>query len=415
MGSTTVSFIFLTLTYTCITHPIAADEFARKLEKYIENLVNCKNLTGLAVTVVKWNETIYQGGFGYQTLEEKQPVTEKTLFNVGGNTKAFTSTLAADAVGRGKLQWDEPLQTVLGKDFQLQDEFRTSEATIRDLLAHKLGMPSYWGVTTAVMNLTREEIVKRFRYFPVKYGFRERFHYSNYPFVLAAATIEKATGERWEEAMYNRIYKPLGMTGARIAATMTDDDWSKTAWSYTWINNTYVKNPEKTNIRTIVEIDPAAGVFINAEDMAKWIKFHLNGGNDEKGTQLVDSAALQETYKPMMPSLSGRRLYKPKYPVDNFNPTYAMGWRNGLYRGRPTMFHAGSYSSYASRVTFFPSDGIGVWSAVSTDSSLFSQFDVNRFVSWFATDLLLGKTPWLNKTTSCDPLLICYSHANITA
>ena len=41
----------------------------------------------------------------------------------------------------------------------------------------------------------------------------------------------------------------LGMTGARIADRMTDDDWSNTAWSYTWINNTYVKNPEITNIR----------------------------------------------------------------------------------------------------------------------------------------------------------------------
>ena len=60
--------------------------------------------------------------------------------------------------------------------------------------------------------------------------------------------------------------------------------------------------------------------------------------------------------------------------------------------GRPNVYHTGSYSSYASRVTFFPTDGIGVWSAVSTDSSLFSQYDVNRFVSWFAIDLLLGES-----------------------
>ena len=112
------------------------------------------------MAVVKWNETVYQGGFGYQTLEGKQRVTAKTLFNVGSNTKAFTSTLAADAVDRGKLQWDAPIRAVLGEDFRLQDKFRTEEASIRDLLSHKLGMPSYWGVTTAVMNFTREEIIK---------------------------------------------------------------------------------------------------------------------------------------------------------------------------------------------------------------------------------------------------------------
>lgn len=40
-------------------------------------------------------------------------------------------------------KWDTRVADIMGPDFRLVDELRTNEATIRDLLAHKMGYPSY--------------------------------------------------------------------------------------------------------------------------------------------------------------------------------------------------------------------------------------------------------------------------------
>ena len=101
---------------------------------------------------------MFTGGYGYRDLNKQLPVNNRTKFNIGSLTKAFTATLAADAVSKGQLKWDQPLREILGNDFRLQDDFRSEKATIRDLLSHQLGMPNYWGVTTAAMNVSRADL-----------------------------------------------------------------------------------------------------------------------------------------------------------------------------------------------------------------------------------------------------------------
>ena len=101
---------------------------------------------------------MFAEGFGYRDLEKKLPLENNTRISIGSLTMAFTATLAALAVSKGQLQWDRPLREVLGKDFRLQDDFRTQKATIRDLLAHQLGMPSYGGISAAALDISRQDL-----------------------------------------------------------------------------------------------------------------------------------------------------------------------------------------------------------------------------------------------------------------
>ena len=58
------------------------------------------------------------------------------------------------------LSWDTPVQSILGQHFRLSDEHRTQYANIRDLLAHKTGVPGYFGAIITGFNLTGEELAK---------------------------------------------------------------------------------------------------------------------------------------------------------------------------------------------------------------------------------------------------------------
>jgi hypothetical protein len=57
--------------------------------------------------------------------------------------------------------WDTRIRDILGSSFHLSDDLRTGEANIRDLLAHKLGVPAYFTplLTGYPPETTREEII----------------------------------------------------------------------------------------------------------------------------------------------------------------------------------------------------------------------------------------------------------------
>ena len=81
-----------------------------------------------------------------------------TRVAIGSLTKAFTATLAAHAVSKGQLKWDQPLREILGSNFRLMDNFRTEKSTVRDLLAHRLGIPSFFGATMGTIDVSREDL-----------------------------------------------------------------------------------------------------------------------------------------------------------------------------------------------------------------------------------------------------------------
>ncbi len=74
-----------------------------------------------------------------------------------------------------------------------------------------------------------------------------------------------------------------------------------------------------------------------AEDMAKWLQFHLNeGAISPDGEQLLAKEVLQETYKGQMPSsppMNKRDITKPVYPITDVNMGYDMGWETNYHRG----------------------------------------------------------------------------------
>ncbi|XP_071088264.1 gigasin-6-like [Haliotis cracherodii] len=387
---------------SCVAHPGRPKQDAATfadLERYVNDVMKCRDVKGLSLALVKQDGSVYTRGFGLRDITTNAPLTETTLLNIGSESKAFTATLAADAVARKLVTWDEPLKDIFPAGFRLQDKFRSERASLRDLLSHRLGMPSYWGLSTAVMNLTLMDIAERLKDFPVRYEFRQRFLYSNYLFVVAGAALENATGETWEDGVYNRIYKPLNMTGSRVSTTLTAADWSNTAYSYTVINSTAVQNPEKALMPVVREINPAAGVYTNAVDMTKWMKFHISGGKDSTGRQVITKSVLKETHDASMTMGLGG-IHRDTFPVDNLSFDYGLGWMKGIYNGYVKTFHTGEYSSYSATLTFLPDVGVGVWVGI-TGSRNGEGETVRDVITMYALDVLLGETPWLNSTTGC--------------
>ena len=132
-----------------------------KLRSFVSTTMACRDIVGMSVALVRKGETVFAEGFGHRDLDASRPLTADSKINIGSQSKAVTTTVAADAVSRGQIDWDTPLKDALGPEFRMQDDFSTEYGSLRDLFSHRLGILTYWGVSTAALNISRQELVMK--------------------------------------------------------------------------------------------------------------------------------------------------------------------------------------------------------------------------------------------------------------
>lgn len=101
---------------------------------------------GLAVLVVH-DGKICAKGYGYSDLEQRMPVTPKTMFFTGSTTKSFTCSMAAHLVESADhaVSWQTPLADLIKEDFVLdqstpEGRWATTHVTLEDALSHRSGL-----------------------------------------------------------------------------------------------------------------------------------------------------------------------------------------------------------------------------------------------------------------------------------
>ena len=91
-----------------IDEPPAA-EYADAVDRarpVVRALVAEENLPGLSLAVGLAGEIVWAEGFGWADIDERRPVTPKTLFRVGGVAMPMTATAVGVLHERGRLDLD---------------------------------------------------------------------------------------------------------------------------------------------------------------------------------------------------------------------------------------------------------------------------------------------------------------------
>ncbi len=110
------------------------------------------------------------------------------------------------------MKWDDRVIDHL-PDFQMSDPYVTREMRIRDLFTHRSGLALGAGdlMYFPPSDLSRAEIVRRLRFVPLAYSFRERYAYDNILYIVAGEVIARVSGMPWERFVKGRILDPLAM------------------------------------------------------------------------------------------------------------------------------------------------------------------------------------------------------------
>jgi CubicO group peptidase (beta-lactamase class C family) len=293
-------------------------------------------IPGVALAIVKDDQIIYMKGLGYKDFEKKIPVTPDTQFAIGSSTKAFTGLSVLMSEDEGKLSLDASPRTVLPY-FKMADPDTDTKMTIRDLLTHTSGL----GRTDVAMvsgKLTRAELIRVAGEAKPVAKFREAFGYQNLMFAAAGEVVAVAQKQPWEKFVEDRIFKPLGMTNSNLSITQMAKAGDRSI-GYRFIGES--KTVETIPYRNIDVIGPAGSINSSANDMAKWLRFVLNGGAVD-GKRIVSEKAFAEWVKPQ-----------------NKMGNYGLGWFIQKWNGLTVVQHGGNIDGFNAMVAMVPEKKLG--------------------------------------------------------
>jgi CubicO group peptidase (beta-lactamase class C family) len=193
----------------------APNLFAATHAEKIDALLNAyheqRYFNGSAL-VAEHGNVILRKGYGLANMEWEIPNTPETKFRLGSITKQFTSMVIMQLVGEGKIKLDEKLTTYL-PDYRKDTG---DKVTIRHLLTHTSGIPSYTSLPGFFQNVSRnpyavDAFVKEYASGDLEFEPGTKWAYNNSGYFLLGAIIEKVTGKSYADALKERVFEPLGM------------------------------------------------------------------------------------------------------------------------------------------------------------------------------------------------------------
>ena len=169
---------------------------------------------------------------GIADLKTKDPISTKTLFNVGSISKTFVAFGILQLAKENKLSLNDSLYKYF-PDFK--DTAIAKKVRVYHLLTHTSGLPDIRNVAgDSVFYLTAKDEenwapIKKTESLEFEPG--EKFHYSNPAFNGLALIIEKVSGIKWQDYIKKKIMQPAGMNTSAI----TDGSYPETGVSHGYL------------------------------------------------------------------------------------------------------------------------------------------------------------------------------------
>jgi CubicO group peptidase (beta-lactamase class C family) len=360
--------------------PLSAQFRQKDFDAYAVRALQTLQTPGAAVAVVKNGRLLFARGYGVRSLGDKSPVDAHTLFQIGSNTKAFTTAALGILADDGKLSWDDPVMKLL-PGFQLYDPYVTREFTIRDLVTHRSGLGLGAGdLLWFHSNYSRAEIAYRIRFARPVSSFRSQYAYDNVLYIVAGEVVAAAAGASWDDFVRQRIFVPLGMseTGTTTAFFTS----SANAATPAAVEDGRLQS---VPVDSVENISPAGGIASNVSDLAKWLICRLDSGRFAGG-RLFSERQAREMW-------SGQTILPigdPPPPLAALRPSFAeygLGWRLRDYEGRKLVSHTGGLAGMTSQITLVPAEKLGIVVLTNSESDLMAA------LTYRLLDDLLGTPP----------------------
>lgn len=361
---------------------VSAEPDWEAFDLYVSAAATEWDVPGLAIAVVKDDETVFARGYGTTSLNKGTAVDEHTLFSIGSTTKAMTAAAIGMLVDEGKLAWDDPVAKHMPQ-FRLADSAATAKMRVRDLLTHNVGVPNTDVLWYEQPN-DLSEILRRMQYVELETPMYSSFTYQNVMYAAAGRLIEMKAGMPWSQFIERRIFKPIGMkrSVALLARTKLRDN---VAQPHDYVNSKQSNKLDVIQNASVDQVAAAGSVWSSVHEMALWARFLLRGCETEKGRPLLAENTCSELFTPQ--TIVNQEMYPAMRLYDHHWLTYGLGWFQTDYNGRALNFHSGSIDGLVALHGLVRDESLGVYILANRDHAEVRHALMYRALDLFDTSL----------------------------
>ncbi len=269
------------------------DRTKKSLTELIERTMKQGGHPSISVALVKDDAIVWKAAFGYANLRTRTPATPQTLYSTGSTFKSVTATAIMQLAEQGKLQLNQTVNSHLS-NVHVQDRLQGwKPVTIEHILSHWSGLVGgqqtkpIWG---RELPKTLEQLVAQL------YSIRapeEKYEYNNAAYGLAGLLVQDVSGVEYEQYMVEHVLKPLGINTPHPAYPSPE---MVELMALPYVPGGEGQSPKPT-AQVHYDVYPAGDIYLTAEDMARYLGAHLNGGVFN-GQRILSEASVKNMHTP---------------------------------------------------------------------------------------------------------------------
>ena len=314
------------------------------------------DLPAIGAAVWKGGDLVAIGVSGVRKAGDSTPVTIHDEWHLGSDTKAMTATLIGLYVDRGKLRFEDTIESIFTGE-TIDPGY--AKVTIEQLLQHRGGAPyptpaDLWAQMSADGSApdARIKAVRTLLSRPPAQA-PGTYLYSNDGYMIAGAALERVVGLSWEQIMQRDLFTPLQMGscgfGAPGTAGRVDEPWGHQLLSD---GQTLIPVSPGPQGDFPPALGPSDTVHCSLADWGKFLALPLAGARGEP--TMVSPATMTRL---QTPPVGGTYPDEGKYPF-----AYADGW---ILQSLPwtcgaMLTHSGSNTYWYATALLAPAKNVAV-------------------------------------------------------
>lgn len=284
------------------------------------------------VGVIKDGELVLTRGYGRADLRRDGPNTATTKFKIGSLTQTFTAAAVLQLRDRGLVDLDAPVRKYI-PDYPATG----SRITLRHLLTHTSGIPSYTDAAVFSVGHTRPvttaDVRAIFQDLPLEFAPGTDFDLSNSGYFLLGQVVENVARQPFADYLTHNILAPAGMKDSGIGLTPG-------ALGHEFDEDEVLVPAEQ---RHFSAYGSAAGMVSTAADLARW----------DHALRTPGLVLAQKSLDEMTTVVRGE---------------YGMGWFVRKDGGNTIAWHPGGVEGYNATIARFLGDGVTVFVLANTEA-----------------------------------------------
>lgn len=321
---------------------LSSEILFRKIDSLANEGLNAKAYPGCEIMVARKGTVVFSKCYGYQTYDNRTPVTEKDLFDLASVSKISGSLPGFMLLNtEGKFSPDQ----TLGYYLPYFKNSNKGDIPMRDIFTHQAGLTPFimfWKETMTKDGKYKKRIysheysekypleVAQGLYINKNYRKKmlseikksplgeKKYVYSDLTFIITPAIIERSTGRKWNEYVTENIYRKLGAYDIVFNA---DQKYPLTRIIPTEYDSLFRKQQLVGTVHDetaamLGGISGHAGLFATANDLMKLMEMYRRMG-EYGGEQLIGHDVMKEYTRTQFPGNNNRRALGFDKPLLN--------------------------------------------------------------------------------------------------